>query len=345
MKDESKTLSERKGYFKGAVKNLRSVKAIAIAGMLLALHLVLSLFLGVYLTQSVKFSVSFITNVITAYLFGPWMALITGALGDILQYVLKPVGPYFFGWTFNAAIGGLLYGLFLYRKAPKEINALQEGGAGKINRINLVSASAAFIVTVAGWFAMPFLQVVTKVTEAEPERRVLSEGSAFEFARLWFQGVNDKGAGLIAFAMAVLLIVVYVLFLLRRHMPALAVSVIALLWLLLPVYTDRKEMLAQSGFVLLAVGFAVFMLLALLQILWKRSVDGMYLLRCFIVMALKAVVVQMFLGTVWCSVMYGKGFWFYFVPRAIKSLIEVPFDTVLVYYTIALIKKVRIGAE
>ena len=79
------------GNFRDSVLVFKNVRAIVIAGMLLALHIILAMVLGIYLTQTVKFSISFITNVVTGYLFGPWMALVTGALGDILQFVLKPV--------------------------------------------------------------------------------------------------------------------------------------------------------------------------------------------------------------------------------------------------------------
>lgn len=341
MEDKEKVQGKR-GYFDGSVKNLKSVKAIAISGMLLALHLVLAFFLGIYLTQTVKFSIAFLTNVVTAYLFGPWMALITGALGDILQYLMKPVGGYFFGWTLNAALGGLLYGLFLYRKAPKEIDATLESENKKRNLINVVSSLILLVFTAIGWFGMPFLKIVTKVTAEEPEAKLISEGSAFEFMKKFFQGVNDKDAGLIAFVLLLLLIAVFVLMLFKKHMPAMAVAAIALLWSLLPVYSDRKEMLAQQGFVFVTIGFVAFMVSALLQILWKKSVDGLFLLRCFIVMAINAVVVQMILGTEWCVIMYGKGFNIYFTSRAIKSLIQLPVNTVLCYYILKALRRLRI---
>ena len=38
-----------------------------------------------------------------------------GAL-DLLKYVLKPDGPFFFGFTFNAMLSGLIYGTLLYRR-------------------------------------------------------------------------------------------------------------------------------------------------------------------------------------------------------------------------------------
>ena len=70
--------------------------------------------------------------------------------------------------------------------------------------------------------------------------------------------------------------------------------------------------------------------------------DVGFLLRCFLTMLFVAVVVQMLLGTIWCVKIYGRGFWFYFVPRAIKSLIQLPFNTVLAYYVIRALKNLRV---
>ena len=40
-------------------------------------------------------------------MFGPVMGFMCGGLGDIIQYIIKPTGPYFPGWTLSAALLGL----------------------------------------------------------------------------------------------------------------------------------------------------------------------------------------------------------------------------------------------
>ena len=35
---------------------------------------------------------------------------------DVLKYFLKPTGPFFFGFTLNAMLSGIIYGSILYRK-------------------------------------------------------------------------------------------------------------------------------------------------------------------------------------------------------------------------------------
>lgn len=45
-------------------------------------------------------------------LFGPVVGGIMGGIGDILKFLIKPTGPYFFGYTLNAMLGPVIYGIF-----------------------------------------------------------------------------------------------------------------------------------------------------------------------------------------------------------------------------------------
>lgn len=318
----------------GSVRIFRNRRAVVTAGMLLALHLVLAVFVSLPLTDTVKISISFITNVVTAYLFGPWMAFVTGALGDILQFVIKPTGGYFFGWTLNAAISGFLYGMAFYRKAPQNVEK-QKNISPKADLL----PAGLLLLTLICWAAMPFLTVIAKATEEQPEPRVLAEGSAL-WHMLGKAGETGNARG-IAAAVLVFVAAGILFSLFHRKVLAMLSSVLACLWLLLPVYTDRKVMKAEAGFYLIAAGLVIAILVQLLLVLRQHELDGLFLFRCFVTMAIVAVAVQMFLGTVWCCVMYGKGFWFYFTPRAVKSLIQLPFNTVLVYYCMRAVKQLR----
>ena len=92
-------------------KEFFSVKKIAILGMLLALNVVLAKF-SIH-TLNVKVGFAFITLVISAMMYGPVEAGIVGALGDVLGYVINPVGAFFPGFTITAFLTGLVYGFFL----------------------------------------------------------------------------------------------------------------------------------------------------------------------------------------------------------------------------------------
>ncbi len=328
--------------FKGAASVFKNRRAVVIAGMLLALHIILAMVLGIYLTQSVKFSISFITNVVTGYLFGPWMALVTGALSDILQYLLKPVGGYFFGWTFNAALGGLMYGLAFYRRSPREESTKDLSGEEKINfRVADFLSVGIFVVLLAVWFFLPFLDVTTKA-DASAEREILNAGTAFDYISGAVGESVSTSPKTLAVAALVLILAGGIFALCKKRVFVILSGVVACLWLLLPMYNDRKILAARSGFVFLCLGFAACVLLNLFAVLHERAVDAKFLLRCFFTMLFVAVIVQMLLGTFWCVLMYGKGFWFYFASRSIKSMIQLPFNTVLVYYVIRALKQMRV---
>ena len=50
----------------------------------------------------------------TALLFGPVVGGLMGGITDILKFLVKPTGPFFFGFTLNAIFGGVIYGAILY---------------------------------------------------------------------------------------------------------------------------------------------------------------------------------------------------------------------------------------
>ena len=93
-------------------KNLKKITATA---MLLALEIILSRFLSNSVWNS-KIGFGFVAVALCGALFGPVYALILGGLADFLGAVLFPIGPYFFGFTLTAALTGLCFGIFLYRK-------------------------------------------------------------------------------------------------------------------------------------------------------------------------------------------------------------------------------------
>lgn len=109
-----------KTLFTDSAKELTNLRSLVTAALLLALHTVLALFVSLPVSDSLRISFSFITNVVTGALFGPVMGFICGGLGDIIQYILKPQGAFNPGLTFDAALAGLIYGMFFYKKFPQK---------------------------------------------------------------------------------------------------------------------------------------------------------------------------------------------------------------------------------
>ena len=94
-------------------KNKFSTRMLTVMSILVALEVIIARFGTIRPTESLKISLDFIPIVVAAILFGPVPAVIVSILADILGAFLFPVGPYFPGFTFTAALTGLLYGVLL----------------------------------------------------------------------------------------------------------------------------------------------------------------------------------------------------------------------------------------
>jgi ECF transporter S component (folate family) len=91
------------------------VKKVVLAGLLLAVLIVFTRFIAIE-TPVFRISLGFIPFILGGWLLGPIWTAVIGISGDILGMLLMPKGSFFPGFTFNAMLEGLLYGLFLINK-------------------------------------------------------------------------------------------------------------------------------------------------------------------------------------------------------------------------------------
>lgn len=101
--------------FTGSYRELRSTRTITTAAMLGAVSVVLGYF-SVQLGDFIRISFSSLANQIVYYLFGPMVGGVFGGVLDVLKYLMKPTGGFFPGFTLGAALAGVIYGFFFYRK-------------------------------------------------------------------------------------------------------------------------------------------------------------------------------------------------------------------------------------
>lgn len=92
---------------------MSKLKKIILAGLLLALLIVLARFISIK-TPILVISCSFIPIMLSAYLLGPKYSCLLAGLGDLIGALLFPFGSYFIGFTIASALSGLIYGLILY---------------------------------------------------------------------------------------------------------------------------------------------------------------------------------------------------------------------------------------
>ena len=97
-------MKKLKELYQQSLQELCHTKTVVLCGLLAALAIVLSMVASIQLGPYIKIGFSGLPNRIVEFLFG------------LLKYVLKPDGPFFFGFTFNAMLSGLIYGTLLYRR-------------------------------------------------------------------------------------------------------------------------------------------------------------------------------------------------------------------------------------
>lgn len=106
-----------KDFWSSSAAKFRSTKYLAIMAAMIALKTVVSFF---YLPvgENLHISLSFLLVAIDAMILGPVAGMVSGALTDIIGFILVPNGPWFAGYTLTAMLGELCYAIFFYHQKP-----------------------------------------------------------------------------------------------------------------------------------------------------------------------------------------------------------------------------------
>ncbi len=112
--------------FRESAKELTKIQSMAICAMLLALRVVVGYFsnLTLAISPDIKIGFGFLPVAIAAMVCGPVGGMIVGGLGDILSFMIAPMGYYFPGWTVSGMLVGLFYGIFLYNAKRPLLNLI-----------------------------------------------------------------------------------------------------------------------------------------------------------------------------------------------------------------------------
>jgi len=105
------------GMFRRSAGELKSVRCLAVTGILLAVFVVLRSYTSIQFGTVVRINFAFLALAAIAMLYGPVVAMIAAIPGDVLSAIILGGGPsgllpgLTLVWVFN----GLVYGVFLYR--------------------------------------------------------------------------------------------------------------------------------------------------------------------------------------------------------------------------------------
>jgi ECF transporter S component (folate family) len=112
-------------FMKDQINSMRNPRVIVFMGLFIAMEVVLTRFVSIQ-TPIVRIGFGFLPIALSAIMFGPVIGGITAMLCDLIGATLFPKGAFFPGFTLSALLGGVIYGIVLYRK---QITVLRVGAA------------------------------------------------------------------------------------------------------------------------------------------------------------------------------------------------------------------------
>ena len=105
-----------------------STQMIVIMGFMIALSVVLSKLVSINISF-LRIGFGFLPIAILAILYGPVWAAAGYTIADLIGAFVFPTGAFFPGFTLSAALTGLIFGLFLYKKDITFVRALAASAA------------------------------------------------------------------------------------------------------------------------------------------------------------------------------------------------------------------------
>lgn len=104
--------------FVESAHSFKKLNKLIVISLFIALIVVGNLIRVPIIAGSLEIRFGFVFMSATAFLFGPVVACTSGIFADLLAYLINPGGAFHIGFTLNAALGGLIYGIFLYKRNP-----------------------------------------------------------------------------------------------------------------------------------------------------------------------------------------------------------------------------------
>lgn len=122
-------MNNLKNSFQCSWKELKLPRTIAITALFIAINVVMDMVgLRIELTKELRVSFGFLTHAMVGMMFGPVVGGVAGGVGDIICYIVRPIGAYFPGFTLTAILGGVIYGILLYKKTITPIRVILTKG-------------------------------------------------------------------------------------------------------------------------------------------------------------------------------------------------------------------------
>ena len=127
-------------YWRGAAKEMKNLRTLALAALFVALRVVVSAFF-IPVGENLRIYASFFVTALGGLIYGPVVAVPAGFAADLVEYFLFPSGGFFFGYTLSTMVGSRFYALAFYRRpvtlvrtalAKCSVNLLVNVGLGSL---------------------------------------------------------------------------------------------------------------------------------------------------------------------------------------------------------------------
>ncbi|MCQ2735419.1 MAG: folate family ECF transporter S component [Alphaproteobacteria bacterium] len=115
----------KQNFWKEALKNCRDVKMIAVAAVLTALRIAVKAFSIPIIPDALKIEFTCYFDALGSMIYGPFLALLSGAISDTLGAVIFPQGgSYFLPYIIPEMLGSFIYALLLWNRKKVTVSRI-----------------------------------------------------------------------------------------------------------------------------------------------------------------------------------------------------------------------------
>lgn len=156
-----------RSYWRDAAGELRNLRKLVFAALMIAACLVLSRF-KIPLGEGLTLNITFLARALCAAVCGPVVSIVFGAAEDTLGFFLSSSsGPYFPGYMITTISGCIIYALFFYRQRitvwriiwAKLITNIQNVFLGSLWSAMLYSKGYLYYMTTSAWKNLVYFPV------------------------------------------------------------------------------------------------------------------------------------------------------------------------------------------
>lgn len=182
-------MQQLKQLFKDSFHELKSTTVLTKAALLVAVTVALG-FYRIQVTEFLRIGFDFVPKEMTGMMFGPFVGAMVGGISDIIAYFIRPMGPFFPGMTISAILGGIIYGVFLYKK-PLSLKRIIMANTTVTIFVNLllntywmtVLYGNSFIAMFPARFVKELIMLPISVTIYYTIAKVMSKAGVFSLAK------------------------------------------------------------------------------------------------------------------------------------------------------------------